>query len=232
MMWATRAWWLAYHAGLEKAVRSERQERFSKEDGIVMVATIAFGMGIDKPDVRFVAHLDLPKSLEAYYQETGRAGRDGLPANAWLCYGYGDATFIRQMVERSGAPAERKRVEHMKLNALLGYCESAECRRTVLLRYFGEARSGPCDNCDTCETPVDTYDGTTLAQKALSNVYRTGQRFGAAYLTDVLLGAADERMERNGHTRASTFGIGTDLTRNEWLSIYRQLVASASSRAI
>ena len=217
---------LPYHAGLEKAVRQEHQQRFQREDGLVMVATIAFGMGIDKPDVRFVAHLDLPKSLEAYYQETGRSGRDGLPADAWMCYGFGDAVFIRQMVERSEAPGERKRVEHLKLNALLGYCESAECRRAVLLRYFGEEHPGRCGNCDTCLCPVETYDGTTEAQKALSNVYRTGQRFGAAYLADVLLGADEPRIRGNGHERLSTFGIGRELDRNGWMSVYRQLVAA------
>ena len=217
---------LPYHAGLDKRVRSAHQERFIKEEGLVMVATIAFGMGIDKPDVRFVAHLDLPKSLEAYYQETGRAGRDGLPSDAWLTYGYGDAVLIRQLVERSDAPLERKRLEHRKLNALLGFCESAECRRAVLLLYFGEAGSGRCGNCDTCSNPVETYDGTTEARKALSNVYRTGQRFGAAYLADVLLGAVDGRIRQNRHEQISTFGIGAERDRNSWLSVYRQLVAA------
>jgi ATP-dependent DNA helicase RecQ len=191
-----------------------------------VVATIAFGMGIDKPDVRFVAHLDLPKSLEAYYQETGRAGRDGLPADAWMCYGLADAVRIRQLVERSDAPEERKRIEQQKLSTLLGYCESAECRRAILLRYFGESHAGGCDNCDTCLEPVATWDGTEAARKALSNVYRTGQRFGAAYLTSVLLGEVDERVERNGHARLSTFGIGAELDRGAWLSVHRQLVAA------
>ena len=221
---------LPYHAGLEKRVRSAHQERFIKEEGLVIVATIAFGMGIDKPDVRFVAHLDLPKSLEAYYQETGRAGRDGLPSDAWLTYGYGDAVLIRQLVERSDTPIERKRLEHRKLNALLGFCESAECRRAVMLRYFGEAGSERCGNCDTCSNPVETYDGTTEARKALSNVYRTGQRFGAAYLADVLLGAADGRIRQNRHEQISTFGIGAERDRNSWLSVYRQLVAAGPSR--
>ncbi len=218
---------LPYHAGLDKSVRQSHQRRFKDEPGIVIVATIAFGMGIDKPDVRFVAHLDLPKSLEAYYQETGRAGRDGLPSDAWMTYGYGDAVFIRQMVERSDAPAERKRLEQLKLNSLLGYCESAECRRAILLRYFGEEHAGTCGNCDTCTNPVESFDGTTQARKALSNVYRTGQRFGAAYLADILVGASDPRIERNGHARISTFGIGDEFDRNGWMSVYRQLVAAA-----
>jgi ATP-dependent DNA helicase RecQ len=217
---------LAYHAGMEAGARQRHQSRFLKEDGITMVATIAFGLGIDKPDVRFVAHLDLPKSLEAYYQETGRAGRDGLPSDAWMSYGYGDAVLIRQLVEGSDAPAERKRVEHRKLNALLGYCETVECRRAVLLRYFGEEYQGACDNCDTCLEPVATYDGTEAAQKALSNVYRTGQSFGAAYLADVLKGTENERIKSKGHDRLSTFGIGGELGRGEWLSVYRQLVAA------
>ena len=217
---------LAYHAGMEKTERQRHQSRFLKEDGITMVATIAFGLGIDKPDVRFVAHLDLPKSLEAYYQETGRAGRDGLPSDAWMSYGYGDAVLIRQLVERSEAPAERKRVEHRKLNALLGYCETVECRRAVLLRYFGEEYSGPCGNCDTCLEPVVTYDGTVAAQKALSNVYRTGQSFGAAYLADVLTGTRTDRIRGKGHDRLSTFGIGGEFDRAGWLSVYRQLVAA------
>jgi ATP-dependent DNA helicase RecQ len=217
---------LPYHAGLDKGVRTANQQRFIREEGLVMVATIAFGMGIDKPDVRFVAHLDLPKSIEAYYQETGRAGRDGLPADAWMTYGYGDATFIRQLVERSDAPEERKRVEQLKLNALLGYCETAECRRAVLLRSLGESHGGGCDNCDTCSQPVETWDGTTAARKALSNVYRTGERFGAAYLADVLTGGSDERIERNRHDQISTYGIGGELDRKGWMSVYRQLVAA------
>ncbi len=217
---------LPYHAGLDKAVRQAHQKRFSNEAGVVVVATIAFGMGIDKPDVRFVAHLDVPKSLEAYYQETGRAGRDGLPSDAWMTYGYGDAVLIRQMVERSDSSAERKRIEQLKLNALLGYCESAECRRAVVLGYFGEDHLGACGNCDTCTNPVESFDGTTEAQKALSNVYRTGQRFGAAYLADVLVGTSDARVARNGHTRISTFGIGREMNRNGWMSVYRQLIAA------
>ncbi len=221
---------LPYHAGLDKEVRTAHQQRFIREEGLVMVATIAFGMGIDKPDVRFVSHLDLPKSLEAYYQETGRAGRDGLPADAWMTFGYGDATFIRQMVERSDSPPERKRLEQQKLNALLGYCETAECRRSVLLRSLGDSHSGQCDACDTCETPVETWDGTTAAQKALSNVYRTGERFGAGYLADVLVGGGDERIARNGHDAISTHGIGGELERREWMSVYRQLVSAGLLR--
>ncbi len=217
---------VSYHAGLDKPERNRNQDRFLREDGLVVVATIAFGLGIDKPDVRFVAHLDLPKSLEAYYQETGRAGRDGLPSDAWMSYGYGDAVLIRQLVERSDAPAQRKRVEHLKLNALLGYCETVECRRKVLLRYFGEELSGACGNCDTCLDPVETYDGTTLAQKALSNVYRTGQSFGAAYLADILTGVESDRVRQKRHDAVSTFGIGRELSRAEWMSVYRQLVAA------
>jgi len=217
---------LPYHAGLDKERRQDHQHRFIREDAVVMVATIAFGMGIDKPDVRFVAHLDIPKSVEAYYQETGRAGRDGLPANVWMCYGYGDAVFIRQMVERSEKSAERKRIEHTKLGALLGYCETAACRRQVLLRHFGNDHPGACGNCDTCLQPVSTYDGTIEAQKALSNVYRTGQRFGAAYLASVLVGASDDRIRNNRHDQLSTFGIGSEQSRTGWMSVYRQLVAS------
>jgi ATP-dependent DNA helicase RecQ len=222
---------LSYHAGMSAEDRQANQRQFINEDGLVMVATIAFGMGIDKPDVRFVAHLDLPKSLESYYQETGRAGRDGLPADAWMCYGYGDAVFIRQMVERSESPSDRKRLEHQKLNTLLGFCESADCRRAILLRYFGEEHDGACGNCDTCTSPVETYDGTTEAQKALSNIFRTGQCFGAAYLADVLIGKDDERIGRNGHELITTFGIGTEHDRKGWLSVYRQLVASGLVQA-
>jgi ATP-dependent DNA helicase RecQ len=189
------------------------------------VATIAFGMGIDKPDVRFVAHLDAPKSLEAYYQETGRAGRDGLPSDAWMSYGFADVVMLRQRVEQSELTDERKRIEKAKLNALLGYCETTACRRQVLLRYFGESHGGGCGNCDTCLTPVEAWDGTIAAQKALSCVARTDQRFGANYLADVLLGETDERVVRFGHQSLKTFGIGKELTRPQWLSVYRQLIA-------
>jgi ATP-dependent DNA helicase RecQ len=215
---------LPYHAGLDKAVRERNQDRFLKEDGVVIVATIAFGMGIDKPDVRFVAHLDLPGSLEAYYQETGRAGRDGLPSNAWMVFGLQDVVRQRQFIDGSTAPDQQKRIERGKLEALLGYCETTRCRRQVLLEYFGDSCE-LCGNCDTCLEPVDSFDGTVAAQKALSCVYRTGQRFGAAYVIDVLLGTENERIQRFGHDRLSTFGIGGDFSRNEWRSIFRQLIA-------
>ena len=191
-----------------------------------MVATIAFGMGIDKPDVRFVAHLDLPKSLEAYYQETGRAGRDGLPADAWMTYGIGDVVMLRRFIEGSEAEEQFKRVELHKLNALLGFCETTQCRRQVMLNYFGEALPAPCGNCDTCLAPVASWDGTLAAQKAMSCIFRTEQRFGVNYLIDVLLGKDDERIRRFGHDRISTFGIGQDLSSDQWKSVYRQLVAA------
>jgi ATP-dependent DNA helicase RecQ len=214
-----------YHAGLDKAVRSRNQDRFVKDEAVIMVATIAFGMGIDKPDVRFVAHLDLPKSLEAYYQETGRAGRDGLPAEAWMLYGLADVARLRGMAESSELPEKQKQIERRKLDALIGFCETTRCRRQVLLDYFGEARTQPCGNCDTCLFPVASFDGTEAAQKALSCVYRTGQRFGAAHLTDVLLGGESERLRQLGHDRLSTWGIGKDLGREQWRSVFRQLVA-------
>jgi ATP-dependent DNA helicase RecQ len=215
---------LPYHAGLPPEVRSRHQERFLREDNIIMVATIAFGMGIDKPDVRFVAHMNIPKNIEAYYQETGRAGRDGLPANALMLYGMQDAALQRNFIDESGAPESQKRIEHQKLNALLGLCEAASCRRRILLEYFGDA-SEPCGNCDTCLVPPVTFDGTVAAQKALSCSYRTGQRFGVGYLIDVLLGKSDERTTRFGHDKISTFGIGSEYGRGEWQSIFRQLVA-------
>ena len=216
---------LPYHAGLDKRERNTNQDRFLKEEDVVMVATVAFGMGIDKPDVRFVAHLDLPKSLEAYYQETGRAGRDGLASDAWMAYGLHDVVLLRQMIDGSEAPEERKRVEHHKLEALLGLCETTRCRRQVLLAYFDEFLAEPCGNCDTCLTPVASFDGTEAAQKALSAVYRTGQKFGAAHVIDVLLGGNTERIRRSSHDRLSVYGIGTDFKREEWRSIFRQLVA-------
>ena len=216
---------LPYHAGLAAAVRQRHQARFLREDGLVMVATIAFGMGIDKPDVRFVAHLDLPKSLESYYQETGRAGRDGDAADAFMTYGLEDVVSLRRMLAGSAAPEAVKRIEAGKLEALLGYCESARCRRQVLLAYFGETLAEPCGNCDTCLTPVDTWDGTVAAQKALSTVVRTGQRFGAGHVIDVLLGKETPRVRSLGHQDLSTYGIGTEHSERAWRGVLRQLVA-------
>lgn len=216
---------LPYHAGLTHEMRRAHQERFLREDGVIIVATVAFGMGIDKPDVRFVAHMDLPASLEGYYQETGRAGRDGLPADAWMLYGLSDVVQRRRMIEDSEAGEDRKRIERHKLDAMLGYCELSTCRRVHLLDYFGEDRPQACGNCDTCLSPPETWDATEAARKALSAVFRTGQRFGAQYLIDHLRGNADERAERFGHTRLSTFGVGSDIGAKEWRVILRQLVA-------
>ncbi len=216
---------LPYHAGLDPAVREHNQERFLREDGVIVAATIAFGMGIDKPDVRFVAHLDAPKNLEAYYQETGRAGRDGLPADAWMTYGIADMMNLLRLIDASGAGERQARIERQKIDALIGYCETVSCRRQVLLGYFGEREHQPCGNCDNCREPPVTWDGAVAAQKALSAVYRTGQRFGAHYLVDILLGAKSERIERFGHHELKTFGIGTELNRRGWLSVFRQLTA-------
>ena len=216
---------LAYHAGLEAEDRAARQARFVASDDAVMVATVAFGMGIDKPDVRFVAHLDLPKSLEAYYQETGRAGRDGLAAEAWMLYGPGDMAQLSRFIDQSEAPEEQKRVERAKLEALVGYAEAATCRRQVLLGYFGD-ESGPCGNCDICLDPPEMFDGTEAAQMALSAIYRTGQRFGGGHILDVLRGRETERVLRLRHDRLPTFGVGRDRSVTEWRSILRQLTAA------
>ncbi|MBU0620936.1 MAG: DNA helicase RecQ [Gammaproteobacteria bacterium] len=226
--WLKEQGWdaLPYHAGLDAAVRSKNQKKFLREEGVIMVATVAFGMGIDKPNVRFVAHLDLPKSMEGYYQETGRAGRDGLPANAWMAYGLGDVVSMRQMLLSGDAPEERKRVELQKLDALLGFCESTACRHQTILRYFGEEHPGDCNECDNCLSPVDTWDATKAAQMALSCVYRTGQRFGVVHLIEVLLGKPSPKVEQFNHQQLSVFGIGKELAQQQWSSVYRQLVAA------
>ena len=222
---------LAYHAGLDADVRRRVLRRFQEEEGVVVVATVAFGMGIDKPDVRFVAHMDSPKSLEAYHQETGRAGRDGLPADAWMAYGLADVVQLRAMIERGEASPERKSVERRKLDALLAYCETTACRRSVLLRYFGEELDpahpggGRCGNCDTCLEPIATWDATIAAQKALSAVIRTGQRFGAQHLVDILTGERTEKVERFRHDQLPTFGVGSELDPRRWRGVFRQLVA-------
>ena len=217
---------LAYHAGLEPQVRRSVLQRFRNDNGVIVVATIAFGMGIDKPDVRFVAHLNLPKSIEAYYQETGRAGRDGMAANAWLAYGLQDLIQLRQWIEKSEGSEAYKQSQRQKLGALIGLCELPSCRRQALLAYFGERRTQPCGNCDNCISPPQTMDGTVLAQKALSAAYRTGQRFGATYLVDVLMGRSSERVIRAGHDKLPVFGIGKDTDEATWKGVFRQLAAA------
>jgi ATP-dependent DNA helicase RecQ len=216
---------LAYHAGMDASIRRAHQQRFLREDGMIMVATIAFGMGIDKPDVRFVAHLSLPKSIEAYYQETGRAGRDGLPANAWMAYGLQDVISLRQMMAESSASEAQKRMGQHKLQAMLALCEMTGCRRQALLQYFEETSPKPCGNCDNCLQPPQQWDATVAAQQALSCVYRTGQRFGVTYLIDVLLGKADDRIRQFSHDTLAVFGIGMAQTQQQWQSLFRQLIA-------
>ncbi|HEX5321048.1 MAG TPA: DNA helicase RecQ [Stellaceae bacterium] len=216
---------LPYHAGLPAETRQHHQDRFIREEGLIVAATVAFGMGIDKPNVRFVAHLDAPKNLEAYYQETGRAGRDGLPADAWMSYGIADVMNLRRLTEAADIDERQRRIERQKSEALIGFCETVDCRRKALLGYFGERDHGSCGNCDNCRNPVESWDGTVAAQKTLSAVYRTGQRFGAHHLVDVLTGHATERVRQLGHDRLKTFGVGGELNGVGWLSVIRQLVA-------
>ena len=216
---------LPYHAGLSAEQRAANQARFLREDGVIVVATIAFGMGIDKPDVRFVAHLDMPKTIEAYYQETGRAGRDGAPADALLLYGLQDVLKLREMLAKSQGNDDFKRAEQHRLNAMLGLCELTTCRREALLRYFGEGQEKPCGNCDTCLEPVRTWDGTEAARLALSAVYRTGQRFGVNHVVDVLRGSNGDRLIQFEHNKLSVYGKGAHLNQNQWRSVFRQLVA-------
>ncbi len=218
---------LPYHAGMERALRDAHQDAFLKEEKLCLVATVAFGMGIDKPDVRYVAHLDLPGSVEAYYQETGRAGRDRLPSEVWMAYGMADVIQRRRMIDDGGAPEEIKRIERSKLNALLAICETAGCRRQAILAHFGEAHPGGCGHCDTCLKPVDTWDGTEAAIKALAAVYRTGERFGTGHVIDVLMGTVNEKTERFGHVDMPVFGAGKDLPARTWQSVFRQLLAAS-----
>jgi ATP-dependent DNA helicase RecQ len=217
---------LPYHAGLPAETRADHQARFLREEGVIVVATIAFGMGIDKPDVRFVAHLDLPKTVESYYQETGRAGRDGQSANAWMVYGLQDVIKLRQMMEGSEGSEEHKRAEQHRLNAMLGLCEVISCRRQALLNYFGDHLDEPCGNCDTCLEPVDTWDGTEAARMALSAAFRSGQRFGVSHLIDLLRGAQTDKILQFNHNQLPTFGVGQALDNNQWRSVFRQLVAA------
>ena len=216
---------LPYHAGLASYIKDNNQQRFLREDGIIIVATIAFGMGIDKPDVRFVAHLNLPKSIEAYYQETGRAGRDGLPANTWLAYGMQDVIKLKQMASQSDGNEQFKYLTQRKIDALLGYCEVSSCRRQVLLNYFGETLAEPCGNCDNCLNPPLTWDGTSAARKALSTVYRTGQRFGVGHQIDVLTGKKTPKITSLNHDKLSTYNIGNELSATEWQTVFRQLIS-------
>ncbi len=217
---------LPYHAGMESSHRSRNQDAFINEDGVVVVATVAFGMGIDKPDVRFVAHLDMPGSVEAYYQETGRAGRDGDPSAAWMAYGMSDVVLRRRMIDEGNAPNEVKRVEREKLNALLNICETTACRRQTILAWFGESHPGNCGNCDNCSNPVDTWDGTEAAIKAMSAIYRTGERFGVMHLVDVLVGKETEKVMRMGHEKLQVFGKGADVDAKTWQSVMRQISAA------
>ncbi|MDM7982450.1 MAG: DNA helicase RecQ [Rhizobium sp.] len=221
---------LPYHAGMDRAIRDANQDAFLKEEDLCLVATVAFGMGIDKPNVRYVAHLDLPGSVEAYYQETGRAGRDGLPSEVWMAYGMADVIQRGRMIDEGGAADDIKRVERAKLNALLAICETPGCRRQAILKHFGESHAGGCGNCDTCLKPVETWDGSEAAIKALAAIYRTGERFGTGHLIDVLMGNQNDKTMRFGHTDMPVFGAGKDLSAKTWQSVYRQLLAAGYIR--
>ena len=217
---------LPYHAGMDQCLRSANQDAFLKQENLCLVATVAFGMGVDKPDVRYVAHMDLPGSVEAYYQETGRAGRDGLPSEAWMAYGMQDVVFRRGLIDKQQAtPESQKRIERAKLNALVGICETVSCRRQAILSHFGEIHAGSCGSCDNCMNPVETYDGTDVAIKALAAIYRTGERFGAGHVIDVLVGKDNEKIRRAGHTELQVYGAGKDVKPAEWQRVFRQLMA-------